>query len=328
MSRNSRATGSGSSPASFFSAAATLWLALTLAVMVVAGAARSEVSTTGAFPSKNEHVFVPTTFIPDAFVDTELTFGLGYSNSIATDIPIFTPGGQQIGTVEGDLLFMTGNVEFNVALRDWIGFSARFNALARSGSNTATIFASGLSAGSGFGLGWEFRLRETTGSMLSASVSVDRTSVTLIDVAAYLDDPARGLSTTLTPLLGSFTARYAYGLNDLVGISAFAAVGVGENPREDYDDSVFWKAGGVVSINLNATYDAPIGFAAGLQTSSYPLTFENADGNSWAGLFSVSYMGRPDFALTLDTRYERVPLDFEDVTVGYIGFTFGLTYVF
>jgi hypothetical protein len=286
------------------------------------------VETTGVFPSRNEHVFVPTTFIPDAFVDTELTFALGYSNSIATDIPLLGPSGQQIATVEGDQLFMNGSIEFNCALRDWIGFFARFNAVARSGSNTATIFASGLSAGSGFGLGWEFRLRETTASMLSGSVSVDRTSVTLIDVAAFVDDPDLGLSRTFTPLLGTVNARYAYGVNDLMGFSAFAGLGVGENPRENYDDSVFWKAGGVVSINLNDRYDAPLGFAMGLQTSSYPLGFENSDGNSWSGLASIAYMGRPDFALTLDITYERVPTDYHDVSVGYLGLAFGLTYCF
>ncbi len=323
MWRSSRATGSGSSAAFCFSALVAVALVAIAARPVHAG-----VSVTGIFPSLNEHTFVPTTFIPDAFVDTELTFGLGYSNSIATDIPILGPSGDQIASVEGDLLFMTGNVEFNLALRDWIGFFARFNALARSGSNTASIFASGLSAGSGFGVGWEFRLRGTSHSMLSGSVSVDRTSITLIDVAAFVDDPDLGLSRTVTPLLATANARYAYGVNDLVGLSAFAGVGMGENPREDYDDDVFWKAGGVVSLNLNATYDAPIGFAAGFQTSSYPVGFENADGNSWAGLFSVAYMGRPDFALTLDTTYERVPIDYQDVSIGYIGFTFGLTYVF
>jgi hypothetical protein len=296
--------------------------------MFVCGSAHAQgITTHGSFPEKGDHIFVPTTFIPDAFVDTELAIGIGYSNSIATDIPLFTPGGQQIGTVEGDLLFMTGNLEFNCALRDWIGFFARFNALARSGSNTASIFASGLSAGSGFGMGWEFRLRETSSSMLSGSVAVDRTSITLIDVAAFVDDPDRGLSRTVTPLLGSLNVRYAYGVNDLVGFSAFGSVGAGENPRENYDDDVFWKLGGVASIDLYE-YGAPIGLAGGLRTSSYPLTFDNADGNSWAALFTIAYMGRPDFSITLDTVYERVPLDYQDIAIGYIGFTAGLIYIF
>jgi hypothetical protein len=282
----------------------------------------------GHFPEKNAHVFVPTGFIPDAFVDTELSIGLGYSHSIETDIPIFGPGGQQIGAVKGDLLFLTGGAEFNCALRDWIGFMLRFNALARSGGNTASIFASGLSAASGFGAGWEFRLAESDRSMFSGSVSVDRTSVTLIDVAAFVADPEFGLSRTVTPLVGTAHARYAYGLNDLIGLSAFGGVGFGENPREGYDSDWFWKLGGVASINLNQRYDVPLGFALGLRTSSYPVTVENADGNAWAGLVSIAYMGRPDFSLILDTVYERVPIDYEDVTLGYFGFTFGLTYCF
>ena len=302
-------------------------VAILLGLFVCGSAHAQGITTHGNFPEKGDHVFVPTTFIPDAFVDTELAIGIGYTNSIATDIPLFTPGGQQIGTVEGDLLLMTGNLEFNCALRDWIGFFARFNAVARSGSNTASIFASGLSAGSGFGMGWEFRLRETSSSMLSGSVSADRTSITLIDVAAFVDDPDRGLSRTVTPLLGTLSVRYAYGVNDLVGFSAFGSVGVGENPRENYDNVFFWRLGGVASIDLYE-YGAPIGLAGGLRTSSYPETFDNADGNSWAALFTVAYMGRPDFSITLDTVYERVPLDYEDVAVGYIGFTAGLIYIF
>jgi hypothetical protein len=300
-----------------------------LGVLAGAGGARAlDDAAHGSFPEKNQHVFVPTTFIPDAFVDTELTIGIGYSNSIETEIPLFAPSGEQVATVEGDLLFMTGDVEFNCALRDWIGFFARFNALARSGSNTASIFASGLSAGSGFGVGWEFRLKETDRSMFSGSVSVDRTSITLIDVAAFVDNPDGGLSRTFTPLVGTLNARYAYGINDMLGLSAVGGVGVGENPKENYDDSWFWKLGGVASINLARRHHVPLGFALGVRTSSYPVTFDNADGNTWAGLASVAYTGRPDFAITLDTVYERVPIDYQDLDVGYLGFTIGLTYIF
>jgi hypothetical protein len=39
-------------------------------------------------------------------------------------------------------------------------------------------------------------------------------------------------------------------------------------------------------------------------------------------------MGRPDFSIIVDTVYERVPLKFEDVDVGKLGFTLGLTYCF
>jgi hypothetical protein len=304
-------------------------LALILGVVASSGTARGQAGATrGAFPEKNQHVFVPTTFIPDAFVDTELTIGIGYSNTIATDIPLFTAGGQQIGTVKGDLLFLNGSVDLNCALRDWIGFFGRFQVLARSGNNTASIFASGLSAGSGFGMGWEFRLNETEKSMLSGSVSLDRTSVTLIDIAAFIDNPNRGLSTTFTPLVGSANARYAYGVNELIGLSGFGGVGVGENPAENYDSTWFWKLGAVASINLARRHDIPLGFALGVRTSSYPITFDNADGNAWAGLASIAYMGRPDFSITLDTVYEHVPIDYQDVAVGYLGFTLGLTYCF
>ena len=309
--------------------AVVLRIVLAAGVLAFARSAHAQTdSAHGHFPEKNQHVFVPTTFIPDAFVDTELTFGLGYSNSIETDIPIFGPGGQQIGAVKSDLLFMTGGVEFNCALRDWIGFTARFNALARSGSNTASLLASGLSAGSGFGLGWEFRLAESDRSMFSASVSAERTAITLIDVAAFVDDPDLGLSRTVTPLFGVVDARYAYGVNDFIGLSASASIGFGENPREDYDSHAFWKLGGVASFNLSQRYDTPLGFALGVRTSSYPVSVENADGNALAGLLSVAYMGRPDFALSLDIAYERVPIDYEDVAIGYLGFTFGLTYCF
>lgn len=293
------------------------------------GTDRADAETTrGAFPALGQHVFVPTGFIPDPFIDTELSIGVGYSSSIATDIPLFTSAGQQVGTVEGDLLFMTGDVEFNLALREWIGFFARINALARSGANTASIFASGLSAGSGFGLGWEFRLMESDRSTLSGSLSLDRVTVTLIDVAAFVDDPNRGLSRTFTPMVGTAEARYAYGFSDLVGLSAFGGFGLGENPADNYDNTWFWQLGGVASVNLAQRHDIPLGFALGARTSSYPLSFDNADGNTWAGLASVAYIGRPDFSITLDTVYEHVPIDYHDTSLGYFGYTIGLTYCF
>jgi hypothetical protein len=303
--------------------------ALVLALAAGFGAERAEaIEEGGSFPSKNGHVFVPTTFIPDAFVDTELTLGIGYSSSIETEIPLFTQSGEQIATVEGDLLFMNGNVEFNCALREWIGFTARFKALARSGGNTASILASGLSAASGFGVGWEFRVAETDRSMWSGSVALNRTSVTLIDVAAFVDDPSRQLSRSSTPMVGTAQARYALGFNDLFGVSSYGGLGLGENPTKDYDNTWFWQLGGVASMNLAHRYDVPLGFALGAATSSYPITFDNADGNTWSGLLSVAYMGRPDFSIILDTVYEYVPTDYEDVGLGYLGFTVGLTYTF
>ncbi|HET6462230.1 MAG TPA: hypothetical protein VFH33_00395 [Candidatus Krumholzibacteria bacterium] len=301
---------------------------LAAGILTQAGSARAQNAWSHQLPAKNQHVFVPTTFIPDAFVNTELSLGLGYSNSLSTDIPIFGPGGQkQIGTVQGDLLFMTGGFEFDCALRDWIGFTARFDALARMGGNTASILATGLSAASRFGVGWEFRLAESDRSMFSASVEMNRTSVTAVDVATFVKED-QNLSRTVTPLFGSVQTRYARGLNDLVGISAAAGVGFGENPRDDYKSSWFWNVGGVASFNLSQRYSVPVGLALGLRTNSYPVSVDNASGNAWAGLLSLAYMGRPDFALTLDTVYERVPIDYNDVAIGYIGFTVGLTYCF
>jgi len=271
------------------------------------------------------NVFVPTTFIPDAFVDTELAISVGYSNSLGTDIPLTTSGGQQIGTVEGDLLFFRGIVEFNCALRDWIGFTTRFDGQARSGANTASIFASGVETVSGFGLGWEFRLSSTDRSMLAGSVSVDRTSVTLIDVAAFINSTQRELSRTFTPLLGTVGTRYAYSFSDLIKVSAYGDFGRGENPKEDYDDVWFWKLGGVTHFNLKQRYDVPLGIAVGARTSSYPVTFDNADGNSWSGLVSIAYMGMKDFSIQMDTVYEHVPIKDPDVSVGYVGVTLGVT---
>jgi hypothetical protein len=293
-------------------------------------------SARGVMPARGDHVFVPTSFIPDAFIKTMLGLNVGYANTIETDVPIYGPGGQQIATVEGGLLFLTGTVEFNCAVRDWIGFFARVNMLARAGNNTASIFASGVSAGSGFGLGWEARLWQSERAILSGSVGIDQTSVTVIDIGTFVEDlmdttgtgPEPSLSQSYTPLVGSGSVQYAYGASDLVGFSAYAGVGVGENPGDDLRNAWFWRLGAVASFNLATRYDVPLGAAIGLRTSSFPLTFENADGNATAGLISVAYMGRPDFSITLDVTYERVPLRDPDVTVGYVGTTIGLRYYF
>jgi hypothetical protein len=305
--------------------AALLMLALFAATGAPTACAQSGV---GHMPTLGGHVFVPTTFIPDPFINTQIGFGLGYSNSLSTDVPLFTQGGQQIATVKGDLLFMTGGLDFSYAMRDWIGFAVRFNALARAGSNTASIFASGISAGSGFGLDWEFRLRQTERSLLSASAGIDRTAITLINVPAFVADPSVGLSRTYTPLLGSATLRYAYALNDQVGLSAFFTGGAGENPKDDYRSDGFYKLGAVVSINLEPRHQLPLGLSFGARTSSYPLTFDRVSGNTWDALFSFAYMGRPDLALTVNTMYEYVPIDYHDVTINYFGFTAGLQYFF
>ncbi len=293
-------------------------------------------STTGALPASGEHVFVPTSFIPDAFVNTMLALNVGYAHTTQTDIPILAPSGQQIGTVEGGILFLTGSVEFACALRDWIGFFARINALARSGSNTPSIFYSGVSAGSGFALGWEARFWQDDRSTLSGSLEVDKASVTLIDVADFVEDivdtantgPEPRLARSYTPLGGAGYVRYAYGASDLVGFSAYAGAGVGESPGNDLDNTWFWKLGGVVSFNLSKRYDLPLGAAVGVRTSSYPLTLENTAGNATAALITLAYMGRPDFAISLDATYERVPLKDLDVTIGYTGGTIGLRYYF
>jgi len=328
MSRISRATGFAWLRGCSFSrpAVTAVLTVLGLGPGLIAGVCPAEAQ--GQLPTKNDHVFVPTTFIPDAFVNTTLGITIGYSNTVKSDIPIFAPDGRQIATVTADLLFMNGGVEFNCALRDWIGFMARFNALARSGSSTQTILASGLSAGSGLLLGWEFRLRESESSMLSGSATVGTTSVTLIDVRSYVGNPSLGLSQSYTPLFASIAARYAHGFNDLVGLSAFGEVGSGENPTDDLDNTAFWRLGAAASFNLDQRYDIPLGFALGMRTSSYPITADNPDGNSLAWLVSMAYMGRPDFALTLDTEFERVPIEYHDLTMSYLGVTIGLKYCF
>jgi hypothetical protein len=165
-------------------------------------------------------------------------------------------------------------------------------------------------------------------SVFSGSVSMDPASITLVDVAAFVDDPDRGLTRTFTPLIGSVQARYAYGFSDLIGVSTFVGFGLGENPKENYESTGFWKLGGIADINLSTRYGIPLGLALGARTSSYPLTFDNADGNTWAGLASVAYMGRKDLSITLDAVYEYVPIDYQDVALGYLGYTLGLSYTF
>jgi len=112
-------------------------------------------------PHKNGHTFSAIGSVPDAFVRSYIRTGVGVSSTSDVDIPLGIVDGDTLFASRGSLVFANLGLEYSQTIKDWISFRAKLHVNGRLGTGTSALLTTGLSAATGFELGWLMRLLET-----------------------------------------------------------------------------------------------------------------------------------------------------------------------
>ncbi len=283
-------------------------------------------------PHKNGHTFSSTPAVPDAFVRSYFRNDLGVSQTFDVDIPLGIIGGDTLFASRGSLLFATLSVEFQQTIKEWIAFRAKFKVLGRLGTGTSALLSTGVSASTGFELGWLVRILETDRGYLSGTFDVKNTNFTTINIANFIQDIINGRDAELvrkTPSLRTGVGlRYTHAFSPLVGLVSFAETGYGESVDRVSDDEWYFRFGATVDFDFAAVNWLPIGIAAGYIQDSFPEGGADITDVTRSFLLRIGFTGRKDLALGLNLNYQTFPTRELDKNIKSTGATFDIRYYF
>jgi hypothetical protein len=283
-------------------------------------------------PHKNGHTFSPVSGIPDAFVRSYIRNEIGVSQTADVDIPLGIVGGDTLFASRGALLFANLAIEYQQTIKDWIAFRAKFNVNGRLGTGTSALLSTGVSATTGFELGWLMRLLETDRGYMSLSFDVSNNSFTTINIADFVDDIIEGDDAELVKKTPSMRAgaglRYTHAFSPLVGLVSYFETGYGESVDRVSEDEWFTEFGASVDFDLAGVGWVPIGLAVGYKQDSFPEGGADLTDVVRGFVFRIGYTGREDLALGLNLVYSTFPSDQLEEKIKSSGAIIDLRYYF
>lgn len=308
-----------------------LLFAALLGAVPSAGAQETE-ETAWKAPRIGGHTFSPSSAIPDALVRSYIRNELGIAQTHELEIPLAVIDGDTIRGERGKLLFAVLDLEYQQTIKDWIAVRGQFKVVGRLGTSTSALLSTGVSASTGFRLGWLIRLLEMERGYLSASFDVSNSDFTTINILDFVGDVIEGEDAELVRKTPSLRAggglRYTHAFSPLFGVKAFGETGYGESVDRESDDEWYFKFGGSLDFDLAGAGWLPIGLAAGYMQDSFPEGGADIVDVTRAFHFRVGYTGRRDFALGLNYMFQTFPTKNTDRNIKSSGLTLDLRYYF
>ena len=275
---------------------------------------------------------VSTTFLPAPFINTEASISLGYGKSSNIVTPLLEIEGQPILGLEGDILYAILGFEYSHAVRDWVAVWAQLKVTARLGNELQSLLAQGVSAATGFELGWLIRLYENDRHLLSTGISVRSGSATLVDILGWANGVIEDENVSLvrkSPTLGTLLdLRYVYAANDFTALQALGQLAYKETVERSLGNEWYYGFGGLVSFDLTEKARTPIGLALGYKYTTVSEGGDDIADNVHAFLVGLSYVGRPDFSIGIDLEFQRVPIKGIENPAKFFTATIAMDYFF
>lgn len=283
-------------------------------------------------PELNGHVFVPSTFFDDPFMNSTLALSVGFGSTGEYRYPIFDIDDDRIYGVSGQLIFIGVGLEYQQKIQDWASLFIKYRLAARIGTNIGSILAEGFSSINSFNIGWKIRLLEREKVKLSTLFGVSNYNGTFLSVRKFIDDvinnqPYPSLVTSTPALNGNLGFQFAYGISELFGLKLNYLNSIGES-LERGETAYYFSFGTGVDLNLNRKYNVPLGFSLIYLLSSRPEQVYRESGRSNSISFKFAYTGTNDFILGLQTSYTTVPVSGELEPFSTVGVSFALMYYF
>jgi len=260
-------------------------------------------------PKLARHTFTPNTLVPDPFIKTFIRNSVGIGSAVDIEIPVAVIDGDTIVGLEGDVMFAMLDFEYQGAVRDWLAARGRFKVLGRLGTNLGALLASGITASTGFEIGWLARLFQSDRTLLSADLYLSSNDFTFVNIADFVEDviagqPA-GLVRSTPSVRGGGGMRFAWGISPLFGLTAAAETGYGESVERGSEDDWYFELGATLDFDLLAVSRVPLGIVLGYEHNTFPESGDDISDDIDHGLVRVAYTGRSDFIVALDIAVER-----------------------
>lgn len=277
-------------------------------------------SDTTYLPSRGNHVFTSISTVDDPFVSTKFHLGFGIAEMVETEIPITIGEFNKTIKFEPDIFYSTGGVEFQYAIRDWAAVNIKAYGLARLGNNFLSLASEGVSAASSFNIGWLFRIAENEDLMFSASISLNTTDLTFIDILGRADTIITQIDTIINKqivteyqsLTTQTDLRFAVRFSDVFGLVTKLSGGFGEVYAAGNKSQFQYNFGLALSIDLRNWIHIPFGVGLGGTLLSNDWRFDDAKPPVYSGNINIAFYNRNDFTLGVENFIQFIePQEYE-----------------
>jgi hypothetical protein len=283
-------------------------------------------------PRLAEHTFTPNNVVPDPFIATFIRNSVGIGSAVDIEIPVAVIDNDTIIGFKGDVMFAMLDFEYQHAVRDWLAARGQLTVLGRLGTNVGALLASGITASTGFELGWLARLFQSDRTLLSADLKLASNNFTFINVSDFVEDIIAGrqaeLVRTTPSVRGGGGLRFAWGVSRLFGLTAAAETGYGESVERGSEDQWYFELGTTLDFDLLAVSTVPLGVVLGYRHDTFPESGDDISDDIDQGFVRVAYTGRSDFVVALDCTFERFDSKRLNQTINFGSLGINLRYYF
>ncbi|MBN1480683.1 hypothetical protein JXA70_10455 [candidate division KSB1 bacterium] len=294
-------------------------------------------TTTVGLSVLEDHRFLSNSAVRSPFIQTFFRNNLGVGQALDLELPILNIGDETIWGLRGDLMFVGLEFEYQHAVKSWMAPFLTFSIYGRLGSGMQSMLAQGMTYGSELELGWLFRLRQTKRSQWAASVNLWNSSGAVMNLYDYINGiiedgptPDNQLFQNRPFLRGGGGLRYSWAATRTTGLTVTGEFGYGESVDRRIDNKVYVNVLGAADIDLfQSKYKVPLGFVLSAGVNTFASGTDNTiAGDLLRSIFSVIYTGRPDFVLSVDVIWTRLPLKQLDQTINSSMIMLNSKYIF
>ena len=155
--------------------------------------------------------------------------------------------------------------------------------------------------------------------MLSTEIEMRNQSVSRVNVYKFVKDliennPTADLTENVNLLAGVIGLQYAYAHNDLIGLQANNRYIVGDHVIEN-DQVNTLNFSFAIDLNLDARTKIPLSINTGFSSSTVPEFILDRAKRTFISTFQVTYMGRDDLQIGVNSNFFSSPLGVEELPV-------------
>jgi len=293
--------------------------------------------TNKRLPILNKFRFIPSDIVKDPFINTFIKLNLGVGSAIDLKTYVKNLEGEIRDTLSGDISYISGDLEFQYAVNDWLAFYIDYGGAGRLGSNAYTILSSGISYSTTFTLGGKIRIWENDNMFLSGSADYSSSEVAVYSIYDFvkevyenggeIDTAANSMLEKETLPKAFINVNYAYAPADWFGLLGVA--GFGFIKSFDNVERGNFRLGVAAAIDfLNVeSINFPIGILLSARYNKYPESGTVANNVVLLG-FRIGYTGHKDFDIGIESTYQNLDYKKSDEKVIAIVTSFKMRYYF
>lgn len=286
-------------------------------------------------PILNNFRFIPSDIVYDPFINTYIKLNLGSGTALDLTSYLKKFDGTIRDTASGDLTYISGELQFQLAVNDWLAFNLGAGGFGRLGSNTYTLLTSGISYATFLTLGGKAKIWENEKMVLSTTLDFEYQSIYLYSFYDYIKEAVEngGIDSTSNMLEKDnlsqtfLNLNYAFAPADWCGILAQAGWGLSEAFETKTRGNIRIGAAYLVDFDNVDFIEFPIGILASVKYSSFGEG-GSATKDIFAYGFKLAYTGHKDFDIGIENTYQSLNYKASDDPVKTILSTFSLRYYF